>query len=34
MELHGEIAGSAKTGAEGEKVERPDHYEPPVQQSV
>lgn len=29
MELHGEVASSGKAGAEGEKVDRPDHYEPP-----
>jgi len=34
MELHGEVASSGKAGAEGEKVDRPDHYEPPIQQSV
>lgn len=32
MEMHGDA--SSLTGAEGEKVERPDDYEPPVLDSV
>lgn len=32
MEMHGDI--SSYTNAEGEKVDRPDDYEPPVQESV
>ena len=37
MELHGEGASKgtvAKEGEEGEKVERPDGYEPPVLEEV
>ncbi len=37
MELHGEGAskgGVVKEGEEGEKVERPDGYEPPVLETV
>ena len=36
MDLHGEVSGAKKegTGESGEKVDRPEGYEPPVMETV
>lgn len=34
LEMHGESAGGAIVSATGEKIDHPDAYEPPVQESV